>query len=125
MFFIWLCHQTITTKGIDKHTYGVILNYNTIDIYDLILSLMETTQKKFIHSKLFKLAVLVVYVYSFVQMGADESPIKIDLIQLDDPFMMKKIQLEVSAPMTIMVKIFGKDDAEPAENVDSDQSSSD
>ena len=86
---------------------------------------METTQKKFIHSKLFKLAVLVVYVYSFVQMGADESPIKIDLIQLDDPFMMKKIQLEVSAPMTIMVKIFGKDDAEPAENVDSDQSSSD
>ena len=86
---------------------------------------MPTTQKKFIHTKLFKLVVLVVYVYSFVQMGADESPIKIDLIQLDDPFMMKKIQLEVSAPMKIMVRIFGKDDAQQADSVDSDHTNSD
>lgn len=86
---------------------------------------METTQKKFIHSKLFKLIVLVIYVYSFVQMGADDSPIKIDLIQLDDPFMMKKIQLEVSAPMKIMVRIFGKDDANQPESIDADHTTTD
>ena len=86
---------------------------------------MHTAEKKFIHSKLFKLVALVIYVYSFIQMDADESPIRVDLIELDDPFMMKKIQLEVTAPITIMVRIFGKDDAKPSENVDSDHTSTD
>ncbi len=71
---------------------------------------MHTADKKFIHSKLFKLVALVIYVYSFIQMDADESPIRVDLIDFDDPFMMKKIQLEVSAPLKIMVRILGKDE---------------
>ena len=82
---------------------------------------METVEQKFIHTRLFKIIVLAVYVYSFIQLEADESPIQFDLVQLDDPFMMKKIQLEVTAPMKILVRIMGKHKSDKPGKVETNQ----
>ena len=125
MHFLRRCHPRFSELMIDSTSFSVILNYNTIHIYDLIARQMESTQHRFIHSKLFKILVLAVYIYSFIQMDADESPIKVDLVQLDDPFMMKKIQLEVTAPMKILIRIMGKDSSSHDESIDSDHTSSD
>ena len=73
--------------------------------------LMQTASKKFIHSKQFKLLALIIYIYSFIQMDADESPIKVDLIELDDPLAMKKIQLQIERPMKVLIRLMGKDDS--------------
>ena len=72
---------------------------------------MNATNGKFIQGKLFKMIVLVVYIYSFIQLDADESPIQINLIKMDDPFAMEQIQIQVERPLRVLIKIFGKDEA--------------
>ena len=76
---------------------------------------MNATNGKFIQGKLFKMIVLVVYIYSFIQLDADESPIQINLIKMDDPFAMEQIQIQVERPLRVLIKIFGKDEASDSE----------
>ena len=80
---------------------------------------MATSNTKFIQGKLFKMIVLVVYIYSFIQLDADESPIKIDLISIDDPFAMEQIQIQVERPMRVLIRIFGKDKADATQTSES------
>ena len=82
--------------------------------------LMSNARGKFIQSNFFKALVLVVYIYSFIQLDADESPLKIELINMSDPFAMEKIQLEINRPFNILVRLLGKNtqdnDTSPEQN---------
>lgn len=79
---------------------------------------MTATNGKFIQGRLFKIIVLVVYIYSFIQLDADESPIQINLIKMDDPFAMEQIQIQVERPIRVLIKIFGKDAKNDSQNTE-------
>lgn len=76
---------------------------------------MNATHGNIRHSKLFKIIILLVYMYSFIQLDADESPIQIDLIKIDDPLALEQIQIQVQRPFRVLIRIFGQpQQSEPA-----------
>jgi hypothetical protein len=72
---------------------------------------MKTTQQRqaFIKSRAFKVLVLVVYVYSFIQLDADESPISIQVERGTEPAASQEIRIQLERPFKLMIKLFGKD----------------
>ena len=72
--------------------------------------MMNTLNRRqaFFKSRTFKVLVLVVYVYSFIQLDADESPITIQIERGTEPAASQEIRIQLERPFKILIKLFGE-----------------
>ena len=75
---------------------------------------MATTVNRpaFIKTRAFKVLVLFVYVYSFIQLDADDTPITIEIDQVSEPAQIQTIRVQLERPFKLMIKLFGKEQQE-------------
>ena len=69
---------------------------------------MQTKPRNILRSKPFKVFILLVYFYSFAQLDANDANVEIEFVQLDTIASLEKIQIEINQPMTILIRMFGK-----------------
>ena len=62
----------------------------------------------FFKTRAFKVLVLIVYVYSFIQLDADESPITIQIDRGAELESVQEIRIQLERPFNILIKLFGQ-----------------
>lgn len=71
------------------------------------MSIYTDQKQPFLKTRAFKVLALVVYLYSFIQLDANESPISIEIQKEAQVEQLASVRIQLERPFRLLIQLFG------------------